>query len=297
MNVSGEASAVPNEIQVPIRDGLALTAWLAGPEDGELVVCLHGFPQSRHTWQAQLPALAQAGYRVLAPDQRGYSPGARPPPDDPRRYGIDELINDVLDAVKAVRSDAARFHLVAHDWGGQVAWVLAGRHPQRLLSLAVLSRPHTAAFQRALQLDEGQRAKSSRHKEWLDPATGPALLADDARGIREKFERDGVSREAVDRYLSVVGSPQAMEAALAWYRSPGAFKDAVPAITVPTLYLWGDADAAVGRMAAIGTEEFIAAPFRFVKLPGAGHFLTDRVPDEVTAELLAHFARHGAAKA
>src|SRR3954447_23369142 len=96
------------------------TADLAGPLEGELVLLLHGFPQSRHSWRHQVPALGAAGYRAVAPDQRGYSAGVRPDPADLAAYGIDRLVADVLDLADA--HGAPAFHLVGHDWGGQVAW-------------------------------------------------------------------------------------------------------------------------------------------------------------------------------
>ena len=102
----------------------AFTADVAGPLGAPLVLLLHGFPQSRHSWRHQVPALGAAGYRAVAPDQRGYSPGVRPDPSNLEAYGIDRLVADVLDLAEAEGKGAARFHLVGHDWGGQVAWAV-----------------------------------------------------------------------------------------------------------------------------------------------------------------------------
>jgi len=128
------------------------TADTAGPPDGELVLLLHGYPQSRHAWRHQVPALGRAGYRAVAPDQRGYSPGVRP---DPARgldaYGIDRLVQDVLDLADAAGPPGRPFHLVGHDWGGHVSWVTAYRHPARLRSLTVLSRPHPGRLPEGIQ--------------------------------------------------------------------------------------------------------------------------------------------------
>ena len=106
------------------------------------MLLLHGFPESRHSWRAALPALAAAGYRAVAPDQRGYSPGARPDPADLSNYAFDKLVDDAIEIVAAAGYDGKRFHLVGHDWGGQVSWGVAGTHPERLASLTILSRPH-----------------------------------------------------------------------------------------------------------------------------------------------------------
>lgn len=137
---------------------------------------LHGFPQSRHSWRHQVPALGAAGYRAVAPDQRGYSAGARPDPADVANYHIDRLIDDVLAIADACGSGAAPFHLVGHDWGGQVAWFVAFKHPDRVKSLSILSRPHPAAFRKAFKEDaSGQRHRSRHHKAFHDPNTGPML--------------------------------------------------------------------------------------------------------------------------
>ena len=222
------------------------TAEVAGPERGgaPLVLLLHGFPQTRHTWRHQVPALAEAGYRAVAPDQRGYSPGARPDPAELGNYGIDRLVGDALALADAAGAGPDQpFHLVGHDWGGAVAWLVAARHPERLHSLTVLSRPHPGAFRRAFQADaDGQRHRSRHHKAFLDSATGPRLLEDGARRLRATLADQGVAAGAVDEYLSVLGEPAALEAALGWYRAAAGDLSAMEAavVPVPTLYLWGD---------------------------------------------------------
>jgi pimeloyl-ACP methyl ester carboxylesterase len=265
------------------------TAFAAGPADGQLVLLLHGFPQSRHAWRDVVPALAARGYRAIAPDQRGYSPGARPDPSvDLSAYAIDRLVADVLDIAAALEHGDRRFHLVGHDWGGQVAWAVAGWHPERLASLSVLSRPHPAAFRRAFEADaEGQQKRSGHHRAFHDPATAELLLEDGARRLRAALSEQGVGDAAIEEYLSVLGTQEALEAALAWYRAAGALtRLEVGVIEVPTLYVWGDADATVGRTAAEGTEEFVRAAYRFEVLPRVGHFVTDQAAG-ATSELIA----------
>lgn len=274
------------------------TAEVAGPSDGELVLLLHGFPQSRHTWRHQVPALAIAGYQAVAPDGRGYSPGVRPDPTSGlEAYGIDRLVADVLDLVAACGLDRSdRFHLVGHDWGGQVAWVVAARHPQRLASLTVLSRPHPGAFRLALRDDvDDQRHRSRHHRAFHDPDTARLLLADDARRLRRLLVDSQVPPSSIDEYLSVLGSTDALEAALAWYRAAGTLS-AIDAgvVVVPTMYLWGDEDASVGRAAAEGTAAFVTGDYAFHPLAGVGHFATDQAPEVVTDLLLAHLRSHPA---
>ena len=279
--------------KITTRSGLVFDAWCEGPPDGPLVILLHGYPQSRHAWREQVPALAAAGYRAVAPDQRGYSPGARPDPADLSNYGYDRLIADVIDMADGAGA-RGRFHLVGHDWGGQVAWGVAARHPDRLASLAILSRPHPTAFVAALTGDPEQKHRSRHHRAFLDPATAAMLLADGASRIRTNLAAAGVPPSAIDDYLSVLGTPAAMEAALAWYRAPAGLRVPLGAISVPTLYIWGDADETVGRMAAEGTAAHVTGPYRFEVLPGIGHFSTDQAPGRVTELLLEHLERHPA---
>jgi len=268
-----------------------------GPADGPLVLLLHGFAESFHMWRAQLPALAAAGFRAVAPSQRGYSAGARPPTDDFSSYRFELLMADAMDIVAACGSGERRFHAIGHDWGASIAWGLADKYPDRLASLTVLSRPHPTAFNRALALPDGEQARRSRHHRWfLEPDAAAKVLADDARWLRERLAASGVPAAAIAEHLSVIGNPPAMEAALAWYRARGAIRAPLGPIRVPTLYLWGDADDTVGWIAAEGTRDFVTAPYRFAVLPGVGHFVAEQAPERVNELLLAHLAANRAAR-
>ncbi len=202
---------------------------------------------------------------------------ARPDPSDFDNYRIDQLIGDALDIVAAVGHGERRFHLVGHDWGGSLSWLIADRYPERLASLTMLSRPHPASFARAMKEDPEQPHRSRHHHELLDPGAGKRLLADNGKWVRDRLVRNGVPPAAIEKHLSVIGNPPAMEAALAWYRARGERQPIGPT-KVPTLFIWGDADDTVGRAAAEGTGEFIAADYQFAALPGVGHYAADQVP-------------------
>jgi pimeloyl-ACP methyl ester carboxylesterase len=278
---------------IETRSGLTFTADVLGPAGGPLVLLLHGFPESRHSWRAALPALAAAGYRALAPDQRGYSPGARPDPTDLSNYAFDRLVNDAIEIAAAAGYDGKRFHLVGHDWGGQVSWGVAGKHPERLASLTILSRPHPSSFRRALLKEDGdQKHRSRHHRAFLDADTGKLLLADNARRLRDGLFGQGVPAAALEEHLSVLGNPEALEAALAWYRSNKGLAADIGTIKVPTLYIWGDADATVGPDAAYGTGEFVGAAYAMEVLPSVGHFVMDQAPAKATDLMLAHLKKH-----
>ncbi|MEU5209051.1 alpha/beta hydrolase [Streptomyces sp. NPDC020742] len=265
-------------------------ALACGPADGELVLLLHGWPEFADSWSGVLPALGAAGYRAVAVDQRGYSPGARPEGIAP--YAVPELVADAL--AFADSQGAGRFHLVSHDWGGMVAWALAGAHPERLKSLTVLATPHPDALDRAAAEDSDQhhRLDYVRFFRRDDGAAETALLADDARRLRAAYGGK-VPEALVDANVRRLSEPGALTATLNWYRAPESVIS-VPAgrIAVPTLFLWGSEDVALGRAAAESTGEWVDGPYRFEELSGASHWLPEEVPDLVTPRILAHLGQY-----
>ena len=282
-------------LEIETEPGLIFDVLADGAADAPLVLLLHGFAESFHMWRAQLPALAAAGYRAVAPSQRGYSRGARPDTAEVANYSFDHLVSDAMALAARCGHAGGRFHVVGHDWGASIAWGIADRYPERVASLTVLSRPHPNAFNRALHLPDGEQARRSRHhKAFLEPDAVARVLENDARWLRERWRKSGVSSAAAAQYLSVLGNEPAMTAALAWYRARGAVRAPLGVIRVPVLYVWGDADDTVGRVAAQGTRDFVSGPYRFESLPGVGHFVADQAPERVTKLLLAHLAAHPA---
>jgi pimeloyl-ACP methyl ester carboxylesterase len=279
--------------KIRIAPHLAFDALIAGAPGAPLVLLLHGFAESMHCWRAQIEALGDAGYHAIAPSQRGYSAGARPDTRDASHYHIDRLMDDAMAIVAACGYGNQRFHLAGHDWGGSIAWALADRYSDKIASLTILSRPHPNAFNRALGMPDGdQKHRSRHHTAFLEPDAADVVLADDAKWLRERWAANGVGAAAVQKHLAVLGNKEAMLAALAWYRARGAIRGPLGPIRVPTLYIWGDGDDTVGRVAAEGTVDFVAAPYRFEILPGVGHFPADQAPDRVSELLLEHTAAH-----
>ena len=203
-------------IEIPVGpltfDGLA-----AGPDEGEPVLLLHGFPQTSRAWEAQVEALGAAGYRAVAFDQRGYSPRARP--TEVEAYGSPELTADVIGAADALGLE--RFHLVGHDWGGAVAWQVAGRHADRLRTLTVVSTPHPAAMRLALdgQLGGDQAQRSAYMPIFREPDSQDKFLANDAQVFHMFFAASGMPEGRADPYLAALGTREALGAALNWYRA------------------------------------------------------------------------------
>ncbi|GAA4024386.1 alpha/beta hydrolase [Allokutzneria multivorans] len=260
----------------------------AGPVDGELVLLLHGWPEFADCWTEEIAALAEAGYRAVAVDQRGYSPGARP--TKVSDYHVDHLVADVLGFADAL--GAQQFHLVAHDWGGIVAWAFAGAHPQRLKTLTVLATPHPSALGKAIAEDEDQSRRVDYVRFFRQPGgiAEESLLADGAARLRNAYGGK-VPAPLVEENVRRLSEPGALTATLNWYRAANDQLD-IPArpSTVPTLYVWGSEDAALGPVAAYRTSDFVDGPYRFVELTGASHWLPEEAGAEVSALILSHLA-------
>jgi len=255
-----------------------------GPASGPPVLLLHGFPQTRHMWRHQLRALAAAGFRGVAPDQRGYSAGARP-------TGVESYASALLTADGLALMDfceAHRFHLVGHDWGGQLAWLIAARHPDRVATLTTLSRPHPGAFARAMAEDSEQSKRSQHHTAFRQPDAINRLRQDDFKTLRAVLEREGVARANLNAHFQTLSEPGALDGAINWYRANNISAAEVPPVSVPTLYIWGTADASVGRRAAELTEKFVSGPYRFVQVEGGGHFIVDQFPDRIATLMIEH---------
>lgn len=263
---------------------LEFTVDVAGPEDGTPILLLHGFPESRYMWQHQLEALALAGFRAIAPDQRGYSTRARPEPEE--AYRVELIVDDAVWLMHAL--GARQFHLVGHDWGGQIAWMLASRYPDRIRTLSVLSRPHPAAFARAMAEDPQQAERSRHHRAFRLPDAYAAMRADGLRKVRDALEAQQVPPEIAAVHTAKLAEPGGLEGAMNWYRASGFTGADMPPINLSTLYVWGTEDSTVGRYAAELTADYVTGPFRFVPIEGAGHFVVDQCPDLVSGLLLGH---------
>ena len=287
--------------QTVVIDKMTFDVTLAGDSSNPPVLFLHGFPQTNYTWRHQLPFLAEAGYYCIAPNQRGYSAGARPTGID--QYATSILLQDMLSLMdqlalsgNQIHSQSSelkpKVHIVGHDWGGQLSWLLAAFHPDRVKSLSVLSRPHPAAFIWAMQQDAKQANRSKHHRAFQDDDSAKLLLADNARRLRKMYADQWVSDTDIEAYLEILGSHEALNSAINWYRTrsdgTALVGDSVPPVNIPTLYLWGREDATVGRLAAEKTRDFVAAEFTFVEIPEVGHFITDQVIKEVNDNLLLH---------
>ena len=289
----GARSAALENITID-ANGMRFSALAAGPSQGPLVLLLHGFPETSYAWRHQLKALGEMGYRAVAPDQRGYSPGARP--TAVADYRMELLVSDVF--AIATELGHQRFALVGHDWGGAVAWVAASVGAHRIRSLTILSTPHYETLApRRVNGNGSPAAKPAYFDQYARAGAEQSLLADGAAELKRIYA--GHASDARDLYLRQFRDPAAMRAALNWYRAAfgsgdtdnkpfGPVSNRAPIqINVPTLYLWGAQDPAFARSAAEATKAYVGADYRFVEL-AAGHWLTEQASEAVNAQLANH---------
>jgi len=259
-----------------------------GGTRGNLIL-LHGFPETSIMWQPLLVAAAKAGYQVVAFDQRGYSPGARP--EGRANYKVVDLTADALAVADAVGFD--EFHLVGHDWGSAVGWSVVLQHPSRVKSWTSLSIPHIASFAAALESDPDQQKKSSYMMLFWTPLLPEAILSFNDFSVLRNVMYGGHGEPTKQEYMSVFREPGAMTTALNWYRAPNDGNDLMePDVSLPVLFIWGNQDPAVGRVAVDLQRQYLKGPFEEIELD-AGHWLMESHPVEVSDAILKHIGTHG----
>ncbi|GAA3992728.1 alpha/beta hydrolase [Allokutzneria multivorans] len=276
-------AAEPSQI-TPLRISTAagtFDAVAAGPLDGRKVLLLHGFPELGIEWEHQLRALAAAGYRAVAPDQRGYSPGVRP--TGVENYRLDHAVGDVVAMADSL--GWKQFDLVGHDWGAAVSWVAAARHPDRIRTLTAVSVPHLGAFAEALRSDPAQKEAS----KYMDMFRQPSPVPEDKILASGPPKLPGVSPERSAEYFQRLSQPGALTAALNWYRAND-FRGYEQRVAVPTLFIASTKDAMVAPSGVQATKNWVTGPYRLENLEGIGHNIPEEAPAVTNSHLLAHLA-------
>ena len=270
------------------HDGLTFDYQDSGG-DGDPVVLLHGYPGDHRSWAPVAPSLNAAGYRVLALDQRGYSPGARP--RGRRAYTLRRTTGDLLALADAVGAD--RFHVVGHDWGGAVAWAAAAWHPDRLASMTSMTTPHTRALLRStVTSSQGLRSLYMLFCQlpWLPEAMVTSVPGGTA--FVRTLVSTGLSEDRARECLALLRSGAARPA-LNWYRAmPFNRVDRLTLVDVPALYMYATADFALARRPADLTGRYVKGPYEFAVIEDASHWLPEEHAAVVTPILLEHLARH-----
>ncbi len=260
-----------------------------GPADGPPVVLLHGFPQFNTSWEPVMDRLVAQGYRCLVPNQRGYSPGARPPRR--RDYRPSILAGDVLALIDEIGGGPV--HVVGHDLGAMVAWQLAAAAPERLASMTALSVAHPAAFKKAMLTSRQGLASWYMYvfqlpflpEKQLGRGGGVAL----ARALEHRL---GQTRERAERDARAMVGTGALTGALNWYRALPDPRDGPGRVSVPTMLIWSDGDTACLEKGVRGSAGYVTADYRLEVLHGVTHWMPDECPDRVADLLLEWLAAH-----
>ncbi len=251
----------------------------SGPLDGTPVVLLHGFPQRASSWNAVAEHLHERGLRTYAPDQRGYSPGARPR----TRWGYraSQLKADVLALIDEIGGPV---HLVGHDWGSAIGWAVAAAAPELVSSYTAVSVPHPGAFVSSM-VKSNQALKSYYMGIFQIPLLPELLLSRKAAG--KQLRHAGMTAEMVRTYRTEIVEHGALSGGLGWYRGlPFApIGEIGGKITVPTTLVWSTNDVALGRKGAELTEKYVTGPYELEVYEGLTHWLPDEVPERLAATI------------
>lgn len=270
-------------------NGIELRVVQAGPKSGAPVILLHGFPEFWYGWRKQIPALAEAGCRVVVPDQRGYNLSGKP--KGIKSYRMDELVKDIVGLIDALGYE--KVNLAGHDWGAVVAWTLAHRHPERLHRLGILNAPHPAVMRRFLQRDPDQLRRSWYvflfQLPWLPEA---GMRRDNWRGAELALRGSGrihtFAKEDILKYKEAWSQPGAMTAMINWYRAALRYPSWIPKdarIKVPTLMMWGMKDFALSHRMARPSMDYVDEG-NLILFPEATHWVQRDAAEEVNHYLI-----------
>lgn len=291
-NVSATDTLIHTRIQT---NGVSLHVVQAGPKDGPLVVLVHGFPDFWYGWRRQIEFLAAAGYRVYAPDQRGYNLSEKP--KDLRAYSMSTLSDDIVGLID--QSGREKAFVVAHDWGGGVAWWTAAHHAERVEKLVILNSPHPAAISKLIKSSMEQVRKSwyilafqvPKLPEWI-------FLRRNAKvgkwALRASSQPGTFSESTLNKYAEAWNQPGAMTAMMNWYREGFRHMQKMTEtdrIHMPTRILWGEQDSFLSQKLADLSAEF-CDEVEIVRYKNASHWLQDDEADAVNQQLAAFFGNH-----
>ena len=271
-----------NRIQIKAR-GLTFDAWSDGPEEGPLLLLLHGLPRTSWEWHHQLPKLAEAGFRAVAPDLRGYCPGARP--KDMKAYVVDEFVKDILAIADQLGWADRPFHLMGTSIGSVVAWCLAGQNPQRVATLACINIPHPMAIVEVMATKA-----ADKQRKGFSYFSNFRKEGEELKHFEASLKRMNLPAEETDPYRDALSSEEALRAVFNWYRALNVSPQ--KPVIMPTLYIWPRNAGNVSREAAEANAHYVKAPYRFEILEIARNFALQMEPEKITRLLLEHLAEH-----
>ncbi len=264
------------------HDGLTFDVQDEGPPDGDPVVLLHGFPERNTCWRDVSPLLHAEGFRTYAPDQRGYSPGARPPRR--RDYTMDKLEADVVALIDTIGRPV---HLVGHDWGANNGWLVAMHRPDLVRSWTAVSVPHPAAFRKAM-FTTRQAFSSWYMGAFQTPGLPERLAAKPGGRFDRELRKGGMTRDEVARFRREIVDYGALTGGLNWYRAMPFTKQAGldGRVSVPTTMVWSDGDIAIKRISVDRCADHVSGPYELRVLGGVSHWIPTHAPQAVAEAVL-----------
>ena len=263
-----------------------------GSKEGELIIFLHGFPESSYMWKELMSSFSENGFYCVAPNLRGYSKGACPKGKE--HYSLDKLVNDVLDISKFLNK--SKFHLVGHDWGAAIGWKVVHDYQDAILSWTGISVPHLQAFGKAIVVDEEQSKMSQYIKSFQLPYLPEMRIRKNDFKIFKKLWKNSESK-AIANYLEVFRNPKQLTASLNYYRSnykllkKAAKGQILGDINVPTLFIWGNKDVAIGSYSVNESHQYMKNDYQFIELD-SGHWLIQTNYYELKKAITRHIDRN-----
>ncbi len=278
-------------IQIKIDD-LTFDCRTDGDKENELVIFLHGWPETSYMWKKLMSHFSKNGFYCVAPNLRGYSKNACP--KGKKHYSLDKLSKDVLGISNFLNK--SKFHLVGHDWGAAIGWKVVHDHQDRILSWTGISVPHLQAFGKAIVVDMEQSKMSQYIKDFQLSYLPESRIRKDDFKILKKLWKNSESNE-IDNYLEVFKNPKQLTASLNYYRSnykllkSAATKQILGDINVPTLFIWGNKDIAIGSYAVSESHQYMKNEYEFLELD-SGHWLIQTKYQELKKVITKHIMKN-----
>lgn len=272
-------------------DNLIFECRTDGDVENELIIFLHGWPETSSMWKKLMSSFSKNGFYCVAPNLRGYSKDACP--EGKEHYGLHKLANDVLGIPIFLKKP--KFHLVGHDWGALIGWKLAHDHQEKVLSWTAISVPHPQAFGKAMITNEEQIKMSQYIKNFQIPNIPEKQLAKDNFKVLRKLWKNSNADEIED-YLKVFRNPKQLTASLNYYRSNydllkrAAKEEILGGINVPSLFIWGNKDLAIGSYSVNESHQYMKNDYEFLELD-SGHWLIQTNYQELEEAISNHIKK------
>jgi pimeloyl-ACP methyl ester carboxylesterase len=277
------------EIEIEAR-GMTFQALADGPEDGPLVLLLHGLPRNRWEWHHQIPPMAKMGFRVVAPDLRGFCPGARP--EGVEAYHLKEYAQDVLEIADGLGGTGCSFHLMGTSIGANMAWWLAAKHPDRIATLVCINIPHPGALA-AGRAKATAKTKGEGQAEKFNYIQEAAREGNERNMFKAMLATQGVSAEESEPYRKALDSDEALVAVYNFYRAiPQWFAERLDPVPMPTMFIWPTGSQNVASASIEANANWVKGPYRLEIVEDVHQPVLQAAPERMTPLLLEHLAEH-----